>query len=804
MDSSLCSSSNLKPPSCDDSGFYGTYRRLFERLSQEEVKASPYPNDPPSSPLDVSDFPTFGYSYSIYSKKKGEEGSGEEIKDFYSFWLNFSTRKSFGWKDQYKINEAPDRRVRRLMEKENKTARENGRREYNDTVRTLVSFVRKRDPRFVKYQTDHAPGGEVYKAQIAARQKEINQKAKEREEAAKAYRESERKANGNGNAGWNAGFDDGLDSEFESEEEEDSHSDDDQDVEEDEDDQEDDEDGEEQEEGNGVDPNSMGAENASGGWDCVACDKIFQNEKTWLNHEKSKKHRQAVWRLKKEMRAEEKELQKLEKEETLDKKIEEEIEEKIEGDEVLSGNIEAMGLEDYGEEDEALDLEGLEVSAGFSIPSNEIDEMNEKNAKKQKKKNKKKRGGQNLALDEDGYFAERLESLKKGENEIKVEPDQEVEEDLNEKASQKMEKKKGNPKTKSEVVEDEKDLDSKTGIKNSNRDSQRETATSTPEPRRGNTGTTTPAVDQTAHLLPPLGERPEGSFDVFGYGSLIFKPPPHVIGRTPGFIKGFARRFAQSSIDHRGTPSRPGRVVTLVSSSDWHQFKEAEDVPEGDIVWGVSWTIDPKFAKEVRDYLDDREKNGYSPTYDNIYGIDSKTGQEVILIRDALIYVGLVGNPAFVGPSNLDSLAERIVSCKGPSGPNDEYVLNLAKAIRKLSPDTKDSHLFTLEEKVLALKERARKEEEKKEGWKTSTVKEDLDSTPPQGKKARRNKKEKEKEKETCNVCSTGFESRSKLFVHIKATGHALAPNQGRGGLDSDEEGTRSAGGRTGKKKGRK
>jgi DnaJ homolog subfamily A member 5 len=45
------------------------------------------------------------------------------------------------------------------------------------------------------------------------------------------------------------------------------------------------------------------------------------------------------------------------------------------------------------------------------------------------------------------------------------------------------------------------------------------------------------------------------------------------------------------------------------------------------------------------------------------------------------------------------------------------------------------------------------------------------------GKKSRRAKKDAKFAKERCNVCSTGFDSRSKLFTHIRETGHALAPS---------------------------
>ncbi|KNZ50796.1 hypothetical protein VP01_4230g1 [Puccinia sorghi] len=155
------------------------------------------------------------------------------------------------------------------------------------------------------------------------------------------------------------------------------------------------------------------------------------------------------------------------------------------------------------------------------------------------------------------------------------------------------------------------------------------------------------------------------------YGSLIWRPPPFVIDRTPCYVKGYTRRFAQLSHDHRGTPEEPGVVVTLIPSAEW---KELAGAGEGDgsnwnKVWGVVYTIEPGRASEVQAYLDEREKDGYELMEVEVFVLDQDQGQEQCAGKTS-VYVGHTTNPSFRQPTTLDQLAAQIHKSAGPSGPN--------------------------------------------------------------------------------------------------------------------------------------
>lgn len=158
---------------------------------------------------------------------------------------------------------------------------------------------------------------------------------------------------------------------------------------------------------------------------------------------------------------------------------------------------------------------------------------------------------------------------------------------------------------------------------------------------------------------------------LFGYGSLIFKADFPYLERRPASIANWSRRFWQGSHDHRGTEAAPGRVVTLVPDP-------------GAVCHGMAYLVTPEeFA-----HLDYREKNGYLRLAIDIH-FDDGTSVE------GLVYIATHENAAFLGPASERDIACQIAAARGPSGPNSEYLLELAKSLRGLGKA--DPHVFEIE-----------------------------------------------------------------------------------------------------------
>jgi DnaJ family protein A protein 5 len=218
------------------SGFFGFVRDTFDQLAKEEEIAASWEN------AEANEYPTFGHKDDEYN---------DVVKQFYAAWASFATVKSFSWTDKYRLSEAPDRWYRRRMEQENARIRQDAKREFNDAVRSLVAFIRKRDPRYVpNTQSEQERQQTLREAAIA--------------QANRARAANAAKLNDDVPEWTKVGERDELEGNLEEEEEE--------------------------------EPQEV--------LECVACNKIFKSENQWEAHEKSKKHQKAVRALQHKMRKE--------------------------------------------------------------------------------------------------------------------------------------------------------------------------------------------------------------------------------------------------------------------------------------------------------------------------------------------------------------------------------------------------------------------------------------------------------------------------------------------------------------------
>lgn len=164
---------------------------------------------------------------------------------------------------------------------------------------------------------------------------------------------------------------------------------------------------------------------------------------------------------------------------------------------------------------------------------------------------------------------------------------------------------------------------------------------------------------------------------LFGYGSLIFKADFPFIARRPASIAGWTRRFWQGSHDHRGTEQSPGRVATILKAP-------------GETCHGMAYLIGP----EVFAHLDHREKNGYLRHALTIRFADGGSCQ-------GLVYVAPQDNVAYLGQAGEDAIARQIAGAVGPSGPNRDYLNDLAAALRALGQS--DAHVEEIERHLTRL-----------------------------------------------------------------------------------------------------
>ncbi|CAJ2664642.1 unnamed protein product [Trifolium pratense] len=315
-------------------GFYKVYCDVFDKIQANEINFAKKLGIGIDS---VKQAPLMGNLDSPYA----------QVTAFYSYWLGFSTVMDFCWVDEYDAMAGPNRKSRRLMEEENNKVRRKAKREYNDTVRRLADFVKKRDKRVIDMKVKKNLEEEKKKEEEKERKRKLELEKKER---AMAYEEPD----------W-----------AKVDEEEDLFEDD--EFEEKKDEKE---------------------------FYCVLCGKKFKSEKQWKNHEQSKKHKEKVAEFKdslddeEELKAELDEESEIEREGAGEERLASEedgfevddLEERIrDGLNVAEEDANGVELNDDGDDDEFFDAanakEGEEagVSVDFDVNDDNDDDEDGEN-----------------------------------------------------------------------------------------------------------------------------------------------------------------------------------------------------------------------------------------------------------------------------------------------------------------------------------------------------------------------------------------------------------------------------------------
>lgn len=268
----------------DDDGFYAVYAKVFDQIATEDIEFM-------SSPDEYEQIPKFGTSSSDYESCVGP---------FYAYWQSYCTKKTYTWLCPHNIQEIRDRRILREVEKETKKIAQKKRKERNDEIRALVAFVRKRDKRVHEYRKLLEAKAEQNRqkqqqhrlAQLRKNQQAVLEMQKNQSSAFSMAADHEEQLRQLEQAY-------GTDSDY---------TDDDDDEDYDEDDDVNDEDGIEQAVQNGDKATAEAAAATETYYVddlyCVACNKAFKNISSFENHESSKKHRENVERLRKQMQEE--------------------------------------------------------------------------------------------------------------------------------------------------------------------------------------------------------------------------------------------------------------------------------------------------------------------------------------------------------------------------------------------------------------------------------------------------------------------------------------------------------------------
>ena len=188
-------------------------------------------------------------------------------------------------------------------------------------------------------------------------------------------------------------------------------------------------------------------------------------------------------------------------------------------------------------------------------------------------------------------------------------------------------------------------------------------------------------AERTAHIREMLAEAPQPrSVWVFGYGSLMWNPAFRYAERRAALVHGYHREFCLLARAGRGSPERPGLMMSLEPSGSCH---------------GVAYRLPARAAATELDVLWRREMltRSYRPVW--------VTGRTARGIVHAVTFAANLEHERYRGGLSTETMARYLARGEGPLGRCCDYLFDTVGHLRDMG--IHDRRMETLERRVRTL-----------------------------------------------------------------------------------------------------
>lgn len=155
------------PDRCDPEDFYEEFGPVFESNARFST---------------VTPVPSLG----------DENTPRKEVEEFYRFWYNFDSWRSFEYKDEEEKEGFENRYDKRYYDKKNKAARAKLKKEDNQRITKLVDNASRSDPRIKKFKKDDRLAKEAKKKEKEEAKRLAEEEERKKEEAKRLAEEKEK------------------------------------------------------------------------------------------------------------------------------------------------------------------------------------------------------------------------------------------------------------------------------------------------------------------------------------------------------------------------------------------------------------------------------------------------------------------------------------------------------------------------------------------------------------------------------------------------------------------------------------